>query len=126
MGFNFIFLAQNIKGVFKMEIEKMSVKELLELKDKIQRREREIEDEKVNKELEKAKEFLNSIDPKPYLNLMEHSKHSCSDKHPRNGYDSSKGWAECNKCHFIEILEDHKVGINEFSIDVRFEFTKLI
>ena len=39
------------------------------------------------------------------LSLIDHSRTSCSDDNPINGYDSDRGYARCDKCHLIEILD---------------------
>jgi hypothetical protein len=108
-----------------MEIEKMTESELLGLKEKILQREKEIKENKKNKEVEKTKKFLDLIDKETLLSVMSHSRHSCTEGKSLNGYISSQGYADCQKCHFIDIIEDHEVGINDFSVEINFTFKDL-
>jgi hypothetical protein len=108
-----------------MGIEEMTEKELLDLKEKIQQREKELKEDSKNKEIEKTKNFLNSIDKDILLGSMSHSRLSCIKGKAHNGYISSQGYADCKKCHLTEIIEDHESGINDFSIKIDFTFTNL-
>ncbi len=40
-----------------------------------------------------------------FLDLINHCRTSCSDDRPINGDVDDKGYARCNKCHIMEILE---------------------
>lgn len=55
------------------------------------------------------------------LSLLAHDRTSCNDKNPFNGFDLHKGYARCDKCFLIEILngeyEDGEFDVN-FSINI--------
>jgi hypothetical protein len=108
-----------------MGIEEMTEKELLDLKEKIQQREKELNENKKNKEIEKTKKFLDSVDIQMLLEFMPHSRHSCKEGRSINGYFSDQGYADCQRCHFVEIIEDHKSGINDFSVKLNVTFEKI-
>lgn len=55
------------------------------------------------------------------LSLLEHSRTSCSDEHPCNGYSFSSENARCDKCYLMEILEGDWGDSFEidFSVNIR-------
>jgi len=41
-----------------------------------------------------------------FLDLINHCRTSCSNDRINNGFNEDNGYARCNKCHIMEILED--------------------
>ena len=104
-----------------MNISEMSKEELESLKKQIKLQEDEIKEKELENQRQKAKAKLDKIrENKEFiLSLLEHSRTSCSDEHPCNGYGSADYGARCKKCHLIEILNDEWGN----SFDVNFEIT---
>lgn len=108
-----------------MDIEKLDETGLQKLKEQIKNREKAIELEKRNKIIEIERVKLDKLIELNIIDLLEHSRTSCSDEHPSNGYYESEGYARCNKCHLIEIIEDHKNGINDFQVSFDINISKI-
>jgi hypothetical protein len=108
-----------------MDINKLSKEELDKLKLEIMKRENELKEEENNKKRYKAKLIAQSLINSNILNLIDHSRTSCSDENPSNGYESDRGYARCTKCHLMEILDDHEDGINDFLVSIDFSFDKI-
>lgn len=83
-----------------------------EEKEKIKQQKIEEKKKETGKKLDYLKEHKDFV-----LSLIEHSRTSCSDDHPCNGYDYDKGYPRCKKCFLIEILN----GEWENEIDVKFD-----
>jgi hypothetical protein len=103
-----------------MDIAKMSKSELDDLSKQVNEQKEKIHQEEINKrkeqvnlKLEKLREHKDLI-----LSLIEHTRTSCSDNNPCNGYGSAEYGARCNKCHLIEILNNEWSNEFEVSIDV--------
>lgn len=97
-------------------------KELYEKLNKIKTEKEEIKQRKIK---EKKKEVGKKLDclreHKDFiLSLIEHSRTSCSDDHPCNGYDYDRGYARCNKCYLIEILNGEWGNEIDVEFDVSF------
>ena len=61
------------------------------------------------------------------LSLIDHSRTSCSDDNCCNGYIISDGFARCNKCFLIEILNgEWGDGDFEVTFDVNISPTEVI
>ena len=61
------------------------------------------------------------------LSLIDHSRTSCSDDNCCNGYITSDGYARCNKCFLIEILNgEWGDGDFEVAFDVNISRTEVI
>lgn len=56
------------------------------------------------------------------LSRIQHSRTSCSDENPCNGYDDSVGYARCTKCHLMEILETND---DTFEVSLGVTITKI-
>lgn len=99
----------------ELEIEEA---ELYEKISKIKKEKEEIrENELVEKKKSVAKKIQYLRDNRDIiLPLIEHSRTSCSDENYCNGYSSSDGYARCNKCFLIEILNG-EWGDGEFEVD---------
>lgn len=102
-------------------------KDLYEKLNKIKKEKEEIRQQKISdKRKEVAKKIRYIRDNKDViLPLLKHSRTSCSDEHPCNGcYDYSKGYARCNKCWLMEIIDDEWYDENDgenVDFDVEFE-----
>ena len=100
-------------------------KELYEMLNEIKEEKEEIKQQKIS---EKRKEVVKKIRylreyKDVILPLLKHSRTYCSDENPCNGYDYSKGYARCNKCWLIEILDDEWYDENDGeNIDFDIEF----
>lgn len=97
-------------------------KDLYEKLNKIKAEKEEIRHQKIEekkKEVEKKLDYLR--EHKDFiLSLIEHSRTSCSDEYPCNGYDYDKGYARCNKCCLIEILNGEWGNKIDVEFDVSF------
>lgn len=94
----------------KEEKEEIRQKELIEKK------------ENVAKHIQYLRENKNII-----LSLLEHSRTSCNDDNCCNGYITSDGYARCNKCFLIEILNgEWGEGDFEVTFDVHISRTGVI
>lgn len=74
--------------------------------------------------LDGTKRILDVLINGDILSLMSHSRTSCNDDAPHNGYNPDTNHARCQKCHIIEVFNDHKKGINEFTaiLDLELDF----
>lgn len=99
----------------ELEIEEA---ELYERICKIKKEKEEIREKKlVEKKKSVAKKIQYLRDNKDIiLPLIEHSRTSCSDENCCNGYSSSEGYARCNKCFLIELLNG-EFEDGEFEVD---------
>lgn len=93
-------------------------KDLYDKLNKIKTQKEEIRQQKIE---EKKKEIGKKLDyirehQDIILSLIKHDRTSCSDDYPCNGYNYNRGYARCNKCYLIEILN----GEWENEIDVNF------
>ena len=109
-----------------MDLSQMSVKELQELSEQLEKQKQILKDEKLNKlksiakvKIEKLREQKDLI-----LSLIDHSKTSCSDSNVCNGYGSADYGARCTKCHLIEIF-DQEWSDGEFEVDFNVTITKI-
>lgn len=103
-----------------VDISKLSRKELDNLQSLIENQKQKLHEEELQKrreavaakivELRKHKDAL--------LSLVSHSRTSCSDENPCNGYGTADYGARCMKCHLIKILNDEW---NDEMFDVEFE-----
>lgn len=57
------------------------------------------------------------------LSLLKHNRTSCNDENPFNGFQTDKGYAKCNKCFLIEILNG-EYGDGEFDVDFSINITE--
>ena len=116
---------------------KLEEKELYDKLNKIKEEKEEIRQQKIS---EKRKEVAKKIrylreNKDVILPLLEHSRTSCSDKNLCNGcYDysnnHSNGYARCNKCWLMEILDnewyDENDGKNvDFDINFSVDFVRV-
>lgn len=90
---------------------------------------REEREEILQQELEEKKRIVASKikylrDNKDIiLPLLKHNRTSCNDKNPCNGFDSYKGYARCDKCFLIGILNgEYEDG--EFDVDFSVNITR--
>ena len=97
-------------------------KELLKKLNKIKEEKEEIRQKKVAekkeevaKKIEYLREHKDIIIP-----LLKHSRTSCSDEHPYNGYSYYSGYARCKKCYLIEILNGEWGNEIDITFDVEF------
>ena len=98
-------------------------KKLKEELSQIEQEENQIREEEICEQKEEARkrlEFLR-VHKEFILSLLEHSRTSCSDEHPCNGYSFSEGYSRCETCHLIEILngdwgDDYEI---DFSVSIR-------
>lgn len=93
-------------------------------KEKEEIRQRELAEKKksVAKHIQYLRENKDII-----LSLLEHSRTSCSDDNCYNGYITSDGYARCNKCFLIEILNgEYGEGDFEVTFDVHISRTEVI
>lgn len=74
----------------------------------------------------KALAVLDAIQHGSLLQHIKHDRTSCNDDNPCNGYIESKGYARCNKCHLIEVLRDHDLGVHNFSVNINVALEKII
>ena len=82
----------------------------------------EAEEAELYERITKYKEEMDII-----LSLLEHSRKSCSDDNCCNGYITSDGYARCNKCFLIEILNgEWGEGDFEVTFDVHISRTEVI
>jgi len=109
-----------------MDLSQMSVKELQELSEQLEKQKQILKDEKLNKlksiakvKIEKLREQKDLI-----LSLIDHSRTSCSDSNVCNGYGSADYGARCTKCHLIEIF-DQEWSDGEFEVDFNVTITKI-
>ena len=103
-------------------------KDLYEKLNKIKKEKEEIRQQKISdKRKEVAKKIRYIRDNKDaILPLLKHSRTSCSDENPCNGYDYSKGYAKCDKCWLIEILDDEWYDENvDFDVEFSVEFHRV-
>ena len=114
----------------ELELEE---KELYYKLNKIKEEKEEIIQQKIS---EKRKEVAKKIrylreNKDVILPLLEHSRTSCSDENPCNGcYDYNNGYARCNKCWLMEILDDEWYDENDgenidFDIDFSVDFVRV-
>jgi len=99
-----------------------------ELKNKIKELTLELSKEEefiYNQEIAENTEKLNSLRENKYfiLALFEHGRTSCSDENPSNGYYEPQGYARCNKCQLIEILNND--FNNEFEVTFQINISKI-
>ena len=110
----------------KEEELELEEKELYDKLNKIKEEKEEIRQQKIS---EKRKEVAKKIrylreNKDVILPLLEHSRTSCSDENPCNGYEYSSGYARCNKCWLMEILDDEWYDENDGeNIDFDIEFS---
>lgn len=89
-----------------LENEEKALQEKLR---EIHTKKKEIEEERrLEKISENQKKIQYMRDNKDViLKLIPHSRTTCSDTNPCNGYCREDGYARCNKCFLIEILEGY-------------------
>lgn len=103
-----------------------------ELYERITRVKKEKEEIRQSELAEKKKNVANHIqylrqNKDIILPLLEHSRTSCSDDNCCNGYITSDGYARCNKCFLIEILNgEWGEGDFEVTFDVNISRTEVI
>lgn len=91
-------------------------------KEEIRQNELDEKKKKVAKHIQYLRENKDII-----LSLIDHSKTSCSDDNCCNGYITSDGYARCNKCFLIEILNgEWGDGDFEVAFDVNISRTEVI
>lgn len=113
----------------ELEIEE---KDLYEKLNKIKEEKEIIRQQKI---LDKRKEVAEKIrylreNKDVILPLLKHSRTSCSDENPCNSYEYSRGYARCNKCWLMEILNDEWYDENDgenvdFDIEFDVEFHRV-
>lgn len=89
-----------------------------QIEEQIEKEKERIREEKI----EKSKQFRDSLTQEQkeiILSLFNHSRTSCSDEHPCNGWDSYEGYARCKKCALIEYFND-EIWDAEVCFDVDF------
>lgn len=99
-------------------------RELYERLNEIREEKEEIRQQKISeKRREIAKKIRRIREHKDViLPLLKHSRTSCSDENHCNGYITD-GYARCNKCWLIEILDDEWYDENDGeNIDFDIEF----
>lgn len=112
----------------KEELEAVEV-ELYEKITKVKKEKEEIrQKELAEKKRNVAKHIQYLRDNKDIiLPLLEHSRKNCSDDNCCNGYITSDGYARCNKCFLIEILNgEWGEGDFEVTFDVHISCTEVI
>lgn len=106
---------------------KLKEQELLKELDLINKEKEEIKEEQLNikkQEVAKKIEYLRKHKD-VILPLFEHSRTTCSDENVCNGYCRSDGYARCNKCFLIEILDDtYCYDDGDFDVDLDLTITK--
>ena len=97
----------------------MTLQELRAKRDKLDKDIKELEEKEL---LERQRVVSNKIsmmtdEEKQFiLDHMEHSRTSCSDENPQNGYyDDEHKW-RCQKCMLMEILSGQHEGRFDFKI----------
>ena len=112
----------------------MEEKEINDQIKELQRKRKEMDDEiksleeqalalKREKEAENIKYLREHRDV--ILGLLHHNRSSCSDENPINGYSSSAGYARCNKCHLIEILDGYYCD-GDFEVSFNVNISKVV
>lgn len=103
--------------------EKNKLKEQIK---QLQSQVEEIEKKEKEDELEKNSLFLFILRKNKdfVLSLFEHSRSSCSDENPCNGYHFDEQHARCEKCHLIEILNDE--FNNDFEVMLSVNIVKIV
>lgn len=104
-----------------LEQNKILEEKMRKLKSQLQ----EIKDIEYQKNLDENKIKLNELRKNKdfILSLFDHSRTSCSDENPNNGYISDAGYARCDKCFLIEILNDEFE--NSFEVSFHMDITKV-
>jgi len=99
-----------------LEQNKILEEKMRKLKSQLQ----EIKDKEYQQRLEKNKIKLDELrENKDFiLSLFDHSRTSCSDQYPMNGYIEDYGYARCNKCFLMEILNSEYDNSFEVSFDI--------
>lgn len=88
----------------KAQLEKQIAEEE---KRELARKQQAVED-KIASYSDEEKEFM--------LKLIEHTRTSCDDENPWNGWDGNR--FRCNKCMLMEILNGQHGGEFDFSFDI--------
>jgi hypothetical protein len=108
-----------------MDLDGLSPSELNELAKEIQNKQRELKEKENEKIRIKTTEFLDKLYNADILSLIEHNRTSCSDTNVCNGYGSADYGARCNKCHLIEIMNEHSYGVHNFEVSIEVNITKI-
>jgi hypothetical protein len=99
------------------ELQGLSDEELEACNKAVQRQIACREQAALERQWQRNRDNILSLKQTDILERIEHSCSSCSDKNPCNGYLEAVGYARCNKCHLMEVLEDVDERF-EISIDV--------
>ena len=111
-----------------MDITKMSKTELESLQKQIDEQKQKIKDEELNQRRQEAKKKIDKLreNKDVLLEVIEHTRTSCSDNNVCNGYGGNSydtRYARCTKCQLIDILNDD--WSNSWEIDIEVSITRI-